>query len=378
MLTARCFPFAPARNLTQRRNVLTNPSTQTDWVRNVRAVLKGSENDFHQVKPWIYWRDMLVGATIAYTAAAVFLSAPAFSLLQIAGYLVAVFWLYRVGSLVHEVAHLGGHELTSFKVAWNLIVGVPTLTPSTFFTGHHRDHHTQRVYGTPQDPEYVVNICKRGSLWNLVLYFLYVAAFPLIVFLRFLLAPLTFITPGIRNFSLKHLSAFTFNWKYERPLNRIDRKAFAAIELLCCIRAIAIPAAVVLGATDPSRMVQLYLLGATVVIMNQLRQLADHHFEGDGNNLTMSEHIMDSCNFASRDPLTWLFFPFAIQYHALHHMFPSLPYHNLATAHAYLMKELPGNSQYRDLEQPGWWSVARNMLRKDSQPHHANSAPHLR
>lgn len=61
---------------------------------------------------------------------------------------LAVFWVYQVGSLAHEVTHLGGHDLTSFKVAWNILVGVPTLSPSTFFATHHRDHHSQRIYGT--------------------------------------------------------------------------------------------------------------------------------------------------------------------------------------------------------------------------------------
>lgn len=339
----------------------TTPST--DWVSDVRSTLKNSGQDFHQVKQWIYWRDMIVGGAIAYTAAGIYVSSPAFSVWQIASFLVAVFWLYRVGSLVHEVAHLGGHELTSFKVAWNILIGIPTLTPSTFFTGHHRDHHTQRVYGTPQDPEYVVNVCKRGSIANLIIYFLVVAAFPLMVFLRFFLAPLTFISPKVREFTLRRLSAFTFNYQYVRPISHINRKTFAALELACCLRAIAIPGAVLLGATDPSRMFLLYSLGATVVVMNQLRQLADHHFEGDGENLTMSEHIMDSCNYTGKDPLTWLFFPFAIQYHALHHMFPSLPYHNLAAAHRFLIDELPDDSPYRELTQPGWWSVAKEMLR---------------
>lgn len=334
-------------------------------MRDVRAVLKNSQSNFHEVKSWIYWRDMLLGGTIAYTAAGIYVSAPAFSAIQIIAFVVAIFWLYRVGSLVHEVAHLGGHEMTSFKVAWNILIGIPTLTPSTFFTGHHRDHHTQRVYGTPQDPEYVVNVCPRGSILNLMAYFLIVALFPLAVFLRFALAPLTFISPKVREFTLRRLSAFTFNWNYERPIQKIDRKPFAALELMCCIRAIGIPGAVLLGASEPSRMLLLYLLGASVVVMNQLRQLADHHFEGDGENLTMSDHIKDSCNYVGKDPLTWLFFPFAIQYHALHHMFPSLPYHNLASAHKFLMSELPGDSPYRDLTQPGWWSVAKGMLRRD-------------
>lgn len=339
-------------------------TTQCDWVRNVRSTIKESSVDFHQTKPWIYWRDMILGVVIAYGAATVFVGAQPFSVIQIVAYVVAVLWLYRVGSLIHEVAHLGGHEMASFKIAWNILVGVPTLTPSTFFTGNHRDHHTQRVYGTAEDPEYVTNICKRGSIWNLVLYFMFVAIFPLVVFLRFALAPLTFLTPSIRNFTLRKLSAFTFNWKYERPLGRIDRKTFAALELFCWFRAVSIPGAVVLGVTQPSRMLMLYLLGASVVTLNQLRQLADHHFEGHGGQLTMSEHIQDSCNYVGRDPVTWLFFPFAIQYHALHHLFPSLPYHNLAQAHRFLMKELPVDSPYRLLEQPGWWSVAKKMTRK--------------
>ena len=211
----------------------------------------------------------------------------------------------------------------------------------------------------------MVHICPRGSLWNLACYFLVVAMFPLLVFARFLLAPFTFVTPRVRDYSLRHLSSFTFNWKYRRPVKRIHRRTFAALELLCFVRALAIPGAVVLGLTEPTRILQLYLLGATIVVMNQLRQLADHRFESDGQTLGVADHILDSCNYSRRDPLTWLLFPFAIQYHALHHLFPSLPYHNLAAAHNYLMRELPADSRYRDAEQAGWWSVARNMLHKE-------------
>lgn len=339
-------------------------SPPTDWVRHVRATLKNADQNFHQVNPLIYWRDMILSGGIAYASAAVFLSSPHFSLWQIGGFLMATFWLYRVGSLVHEVAHLGGHEHTGFKVAWNLLIGIPTLTPSTFFTGHHRDHHSQKIYGTPSDPEYVVNVCPRGSVLNLVIYFAMVALFPLAVFFRFLLAPLTFVSPVVRDFTLRHLSAFTFNFRYQRNLSTINRPTFAWLELACFVRAALIPLAIVLGARPWTHMLMLYLLGASVVILNQLRQLADHHFEGDGGRLSVSDHIMDSCNYVGRDPLTWLFFPFAIQYHALHHMFPSLPYHNLAFAHGYLMKELPDDSPYRDLVQPGWWSVAVKMLRR--------------
>jgi fatty acid desaturase len=78
--------------------------------------------------------------------------------------------------------------------------------------------------------------------------------------------------------------------------------------------------------------------------------------------MDLPDHIRDSCNYTSRDPLTLLFFPFSIRYHALHHLFPSLPYHNLAGAHEYLAQNLPADSPYLTLDQPGWWHVARRTL----------------
>ena len=76
----------------------------------------------------------------------------------------------------------------------------------------------------------------------------------------------------------------------------------------------------------------------------------------------MEAHILDSCNFTTSDPLTLLFFPFSIRYHALHHLFPSMPYHNLKQAHEHLAAVLPADSPYHLLARPGWWSVARRTL----------------
>ena len=64
----------------------------------------------------------------------------------------------------------------------------------------------------------------------------------------------------------------------------------------------------------------------------------------------------------TNDPLTLLFFPFSIRYHALHHLFPSMPYHNLKRAHDHLVRTLPSDSPYHALDRPSWWSVARRAL----------------
>jgi len=332
------------------------------WIRQARLALRDAPVDHFKVSPWRYWLDFLLALSIAYTAAAVYLLAPLGSWPQLAAFPIAVFWLYRLGSLVHEVCHLGHHEMRGFKVAWNVLVGMMTLTPSPFFTRHHRDHHSMKMYGTPEDPEYVANVLEGGNWRSALIYSLHMLVFPLLVFLRFLLAPLSFLHPRLRQLVLERASSLTLNIHYTRHITPFDRKAITAVELLCFVRAAFIPLSVALGMAPPSRVGLLYVLGLTTFVMNQMRQLADHHFQGDGSQVSVESHILDSCNYTGKDPLTLLFFPFSIRYHALHHLFPSLPYHNLEAAHGYLVKSLPADSPYLGLDQPGWWSTAKRTI----------------
>jgi fatty acid desaturase len=345
-------------------SLCVNPQTadvslHPGWVSQTRQAIREADVDYFQVKPLRYWIDFLFSLVIAYSAATVFLTAPLGTLIQLIAFPISVFWLYRLGSLVHEVCHLGHHEMRAFKVTWNLLVGVMTLTPSPFFTRHHRDHHSQRLYGRPEDPEYVANVLTAGNWRSAIGYFMFLLAFPLLVFLRFLLAPLSFLHPKIRRWVLERASSLTLNMRYRRRMNSFDRKVITWLELLCCVRASMILIGVYVGLTEPSRIPLLYLLGVTTLIMNQMRQLADHHFEGDGSAASVESHILDSCNFTGNDLLTRLFFPFSIRYHALHHLFPSMPYHNLKSAHNHLVLVLPSDSPYLGLDQPSWWSVAR-------------------
>jgi len=335
---------------------------QVAWISAARRAIREADEDFFRVSPWRYWTDLLLSLVSAYLAAGIFLSAPLGTWPQLIAFPIAVFWLYRLGSLIHEVCHLGEHEMPLFKAAWNALAGVVTLTPSPFFTRHHRDHHSRRFYGTPADPEYVANCVEGGNLASIARYTLHILVFPLLVFLRFLLAPLTFIHPAVRDWTLRKASALTFNRDYERRLTAADRRAILAVEIPCFLRAALIPGLVVAGLNPWTRIPLLYALGVATVVLNQLRQLADHHFTGDGSRVDMEAHILDSCNFTRNDPLTLLMFPFSIRYHALHHLFPSLPYHNLKRAHEHLTAVLPADSPYHSLDRPGWWSVARRTL----------------
>ncbi len=338
------------------------------WITEVRATLRESSSNFFELKPARFWLDFALSLLFAYGAGAVFLLSPLGSLAQIASYPITVFWVYRLGSLVHEVCHLGHHEMRAFKITWNLLVGVMTLAPSPFFTRHHRDHHSQRQFGQHEDPEYVVNFYRQGSWLGLVGYGVLLSVFPLLVFFRFLLSPLTFVHPALREWVLRHASSLTMNVHYERKLTRFDRLAITSIELVCCLRAAAMLFAVYFGLSHWTRLPLFYSIALGVLILNQLRLFGDHHFQSEGRALTYEDHICDSCNYTGRDVMTSLLYPFAIRYHALHHLFPAMPYHNLQAAHQFLSSRLPADSPYHTLDQRSWWHVAKRTLLSPCAP----------
>ncbi len=62
---------------------------------------------------------------------------------------------------------------------------------------------------------------------------------------------------------------------------------------------------------------------------------------GTGSELTFQQQLLDSCDYPYRPWFTELWGPVGTRYHATHHLFPSIPYHNLGKAHRALMNGLP-------------------------------------
>src|SRR4029079_13558219 len=211
--------LASARRIRPARPV---QEADAEWIADVRATLRESATNFFQVRPARYWFDFALSLVMAYGSGAVFLLAPLGSIAQLISFPVTVFWTYRLGSLVHEVSHLNHHEMRAFKVTWNVLVGVFTLAPSPFFTRHHRDHHSQRQFGRHEAPEYIVNFFHQGSWRSLVGFGLFIVAFPLLVFFRFFLSPLTFLHPALREWVLRRGFSLTMNFLYQRKIPRLD------------------------------------------------------------------------------------------------------------------------------------------------------------
>src|SRR5437899_7224732 len=150
--------------------------------------------------PRIYWSDMLLSAAVGWTAFALSVGAGAPGRRTVL-IIVAGFALYRAVLFIHELTHLAAHELPAFRTAWNALVGIPLLLPSFLYEGVHTDHHRQRSYGTPGDPEYVP--FGRRPPMLIASYAVGSILVPIALVLRFaVLAPLSLGWPWLRRLTI--------------------------------------------------------------------------------------------------------------------------------------------------------------------------------
>src|SRR4249919_3529279 len=98
-------------------------------VSDDKAMLKAAADltrDLNVAKPEVYWVDMIGSALICYAGLAAAILASSTSMAFVAG-IVAVLSLYRAGSFIHELTHIKPNAVPGFRLAWNVVVGIPLL-----------------------------------------------------------------------------------------------------------------------------------------------------------------------------------------------------------------------------------------------------------
>jgi fatty acid desaturase len=114
-----------------------------------------------------------------------------------------------------------------------------------------------------------------------------------------------------------------------------------------------------------------YLTAVVVITLNNVRTLGAHRFRHQGEELTFVDQLLDSVNYPNHPLIAGLWGPVGLRFHALHHLFPSLPYHSLAKAHRRLMRELPADSPYRETECSSLCAALVALWRNSRQAHAA-------
>jgi fatty acid desaturase len=316
--------------------------------------------DLFTPRPIIYWADLILTLAIGYSMAALYFRSPLLSAQQGIGLVVAGFALFRAGSYVHEITHMRAGEMLGFRIGWNLLCGVPLIMPSHFYENH-IDHHKSHHYGTSQDGEYLP--LGAGRFRDIVCFFAQVPLLPAYIALRLLFAPLTFVHPKVRNWVLEHMSSYVINFRYRLHVApSAPRKTWAALELACSLRVAIMLGVVAAGLFPITRLVLMYCLATFVLLLNYIRNLVAHRYQNTGGQMSHAEQLADSINITGHWFWTELFFPLNLRYHALHHLFPRIPYHNLGIAHRRLMEGLPADSIYRMTVFPSYRAAARQLL----------------
>ena len=116
---------------------------------------------------------------------------------------------------------------------------------------------------------------------------------------------------------------------------------------------------------------EILLIGTAAIIFigpkelpNALRTLGAHRWLNNGGEMSFIEQMLDSVTYDRRPLLTGLWAPVGLRFHALHHIFPSMPYHAMAEAHRRLMRDLPSDSPYRKTVSPSLWNELSALWRR--------------
>ena len=316
--------------------------------------------DISAARAAIYWPDCFLCALVGYAAlaGAILSKNP----LAVVGFgLLAALALYRALLFIHELTHIHRNALPGFRFAWNLLVGIPMLTPSFMYENVHTLHHARTRYGTPEDPEYLPLALMKP--WSLPVFVLVAVLAPVaLLFRSAVLVPMGVLFPPLRKLVWERFSALSINPGFRRrpPEGEFRRMVFWQ-ELGASLWAIALLASTQIIGWRPL-LIALVVFSVTAVL-NQLRTLVAHLWENDGAAMTVTAQYLDSVNVPPPGWIAPLWAPVGLRYHALHHLLPSLPYHALGEAHRRISAHLGAGSTYDGANYPGLLPLVARIAR---------------
>ena len=316
--------------------------------RQARRLVK----DLHTARPAIYWSDLLLTSATGWTAFASAIIARPFSWEMFAAVAIAALAFYRGLCFLHEVSHPRQSALRGFETVWNAVLGIPLLMPSFIYVGVHQNHHKLATYGTLQDPEYLPFAGRKPMI---VVFALESFLLPLAFALRFLaLAPAGLLFPRFHRWLAVRASSLCMNLAYRREVSEADERRMKLRETALLVIWTTVLALVAMGIV-PWRVLPLWFAVTSLAsFINTLRTLGAHHYESDGEPLDRDRQLFDSID----TPGAWwteIWAPVGLRYHALHHYFPGIPYHNLGRAYRRLAQNPATGPVYRQASSRNLW-----------------------
>lgn len=318
--------------------------------------------DLMKPNPSIYWVDFLFHISLGWAAFVTTLSMPLFSVWQVAATIVATLAFYRAAIFIHELAHLKRGTFKLFRLVWNVVCGIPLLIPSFTYDGVHSDHHKPDVYGTAEDGEYIPFATLKPTA--MIGYVMLSFVLPLFFIIRFLfLTPLSYLIPPLRKFVWERASSLTIDMGYKRAENAIrNDKHWRLQEFATFVFITAVAICIALEILAFEVLVLWYVIAMFIFFINSLRTLSAHAYRNPGDRpMEFAEQYLDSINVPGNLFITALWAPVGLRYHATHHLFMSLPYHNLGEAQRRLVNGLSDNTLYLSTVRTSMWDALQRI-----------------
>lgn len=333
---------------------------ERQWIREAHAQVE----DLFARKAGVYWIDLLASAAAAWTGTAMYFLAAPGSLWQISGLIVAGVFFYRAGTFMHEIIHMARGEMKGFKRAWNLLIGIPLLMPWILYRNH-IEHHSRAHFGTPRDGEYLP--LASAPLRETFKYLIQIPLLPLLALIRFGVAgPLSRLSPRARDWLLSNGSAYVSNPYYRKAFPQKERQQLARVEWLAFGWIAFWIGMTVFGPVEPIHWLMAWALHAWTLGLNWVRNLAAHSYANRGDTMTHLAQLEDSINITGQTWLTIWLFPVGLRYHALHHLFPGLPYHSMGEAHRRLVDHFGPQSPYAAANHDNYFRVVARLFQRAS------------
>lgn len=313
-----------------------------------------------------YCSDIIICVSIGWLAFIVSGKVQLFSWSFFLCFIVATIALYRAMGFIHEICHQQKNKkFKSFVTLWHIFVGIPLLLPSSFYDCH-LEHHNYKKYKTEYDPQYPALKGNRFAIIKLVL--LDPLLFPLNLIIRLLiLSPLSILSPPLRSFLYCKFSSIAKR-DFVAHFNNKQKELLAKVEINILIFWSIVILLIVFKIIPLIYLAIWYFLVAAIWSLTFFRSLGEHsHDNLIETSLTVEEYLLDSFTYSRGGWQKFMYFPMyipGIRYHALHHLCPAIPYHNLPKAHQFLRENLPEDNLYLQTERLGHWHNIKNLWNK--------------
>jgi len=286
------------------------------------------DKSYYDTKLSIYFGDLLLSTTLFVASFIWCLNAS--GPLLIVAFIICSAAIYRAGAFMHDITHRHRiPEMKAFTVFWNLTIGALIFSPSARFYKPHLTHHSIGVFGTKDDPQYLL----LRSNWKLA-----VVVLGVVPFVMPLLNLFDTIATSFGAAIEERLDRYLQRYGYTIGAD-IDARYKAEVRWYSRYAVLLFAAYAVLL---PEILPLMYAVQVGGWALTSWRIPLEHSMRRYAERSDRRDHIIDT--YTIETPLDAVLQPLGLRFHTAHHLYPGVPYYNLPALHAELKAK---DSDYR-------------------------------